>query len=484
MLRIAYVSSSLLVMGLIGSSTLLFPQYSNSIKESFNLPQTSLAVVSTVKDFATNLGSVTALVAVFVPQCVLLITASVVNLLANLTVWLYLSRNLNSITLPTLSICLFSSSFGLKLAETAILEIFFINFQVEAEYIWSFATALTDLGGGLESHVLGSSKGTLIILINGILPSILIVISSFFLIEDMNRALGSLTRTIQAFTCLAILLLIPLPPKAFIVIICLLAMVIFLAIRADLKTSSTEQTNRNSFELEHDTNTDAPKASLFSKAFSLNFCVLFILGLCGFGTNCALFDNLGQICESLGYDLKRTERFIMLACTWKFLGKISARYISQKIRENYRIPITVGIFVNLFLSSVGYLCLGFPFSGSVYISVILAGMSTGAMSQLSFDVLLDLFGEESMLRLYNLVTLSSPLGSLIFNRLVTARIYESELMKETSSLMQKNSTARLTCMGHSCFGTSFKLMAIVTLFGALFSLILVKRTWALYKGRM
>ncbi|GFQ07840.1 hypothetical protein PHJA_002928000 [Phtheirospermum japonicum] len=127
--------------------------------------------------------------------------------------------------------------------------------------------------------------------------------------------------------------------------------------------------------------------------------------------------------------------------------------------------------------------IAFPFKGSIYIASVIIGFSFGAQLPLIFAIISELFGLKYYSTLFNCGQLASPLGSYILNVKVTGPLYDREALKELAKKgLTRLDVKELTCIGERCYRLAFVILASITFFGALVSLILVVRTREFYKG--
>lgn len=111
------------------------------------------------------------------------------------------------------------------------------------------------------------------------------------------------------------------------------------------------------------------------------------------------------------------------------------------------------------------------------------GVSFGAPLTLLFTIISELFGLKYYATLFNCGQLASPLGSYILNVRVTGMLYDREALKALAKKgMTRSSVKELICIGAQCYRLSFTILAGITFFGALVSLVLVVRTREFYKG--
>lgn len=137
----------------------------------------------------------------------------------------------------------------------------------------------------------------------------------------------------------------------------------------------------------------------------------------------------------------------------------------------------------LLLSCIGHLLIAFPAPESLYAASIIIGFSFGAQLPLLFAIISELFGLKYYSTLFNCGQLASPLGSYILNVKVTGKLYDREALKELRRKgLDRFDVKELTCLGPHCYRLSFIILTLVTLFGAVVSLVLVARTREFYKG--
>ncbi|KAH0775723.1 hypothetical protein KY290_007134 [Solanum tuberosum] len=201
------------------------------------------------------------------------------------------------------------------------------------------------------------------------------------------------------------------------------------------------------------------------------------------GCSLTSIDNLGQIGESLGYPQHTISTFVSLMSIWNYFGRVCSGFISEKLLLKWKVPRTLMMTLALILPAIGDLIIAFPFSGSVYVASLLIGFSFGVQLTLLFIIISELFGLKYYSTLFNCGQLASPLGSYILNVQVVGRLYDNEALKQLENKgLTRLMVKELTCIGKQCYRNSFIILACVNLFGALVSLILVKRTMEYYKS--
>ncbi|PNX87683.1 nitrate and chloride transporter, partial [Trifolium pratense] len=164
--------------------------------------------------------------------------------------------------------------------------------------------------------------------------------------------------------------------------------------------------------------------TILQALFSIDMLILFVACICGIGGTLTAVDNLGQIGTSLRYQKKSISTFVSLVSIWNYLGRVFAGFVSEHFLTKYRFPRPLMLTLTMFVSCIGHLLI-------------------------AFDVPNELFGLKYYATLYNLGSVTSPLGLYVLNVRVTGHLYDKEA---------------------------------ATFFGAVISLLLVARTRKFYKG--
>lgn len=196
-----------------------------------------------------------------------------------------------------------------------------------------------------------------------------------------------------------------------------------------------------------------------------------------------MMDNLGQIGTSFGYPLKSIRDFVSLTSIWNYLGHIVAGIGSEIFITKYKWPRPLIFTAILLLSCVGHLLIAFNVPYGLYVASVVTGFCFGAYWPLIVTIISELFGLKYYSTLYNLGGLASPIGMYLLNVRVTGHLYDMEAKKQMAALgVQRKIGEELNCVGGECFKLSFIIITVVTLFGALVSLVLAVRTRKFYKG--
>ncbi|KAL3846008.1 hypothetical protein ACJIZ3_003411 [Penstemon smallii] len=202
---------------------------------------------------------------------------------------------------------------------------------------------------------------------------------------------------------------------------------------------------------------------------TLNFWLLFVAMLCGMGSGLATINNISQIGESLGYTLRERSTLVSLWSIWNFLGRFGAGYMSDVFlhRKGWARPLIMTL--TLATMTAGHIIIGSGFPGNLYVGSVIVGVCYGSQWSLMPTITSEIFGVQHMGTIFNTIAIASPLGSYIFSVRVIGYIYDKERSEMGNS-----------CSGTHCFMLSFFILACVSLFGFLVSLVLFVKTRGIY----
>ena len=130
----------------------------------------------------------------------------------------------------------------------------------------------------------------------------------------------------------------------------------------------------------------------------------------------------------------------------------------------------------------GHLFIGMGWPGAMYIGTLITGLGYGAHWAIVPATASELFGLKKFAALYNFITLSTPMGSLIFSGLITSSIYDKEAEKQALNHLSQlqSSNGPLKCVGTICFSLTCMIMAVFCAIAGILSLVLVHRTRGVY----
>ncbi|KAK4786428.1 hypothetical protein SAY86_003117 [Trapa natans] len=525
------VFASFLVMFGAGA-TYLFGIYSKQIKATLGYDQTTLNLIGFFKDLGANVGVMSGLIAEVVPTWAVLLIGSAMNFAGYFMIWAAVTGKIPKPRVWHMCAYICIGANSQNFANTGALVTCVKNFPEGRGVMLGLLKGFVGLSGAVMTQmylaIYGNDSKSLILLIAW-LPAAISVVFVYtirtlepgrnpnerrifyrFLYVSIVLALFLMVVTILqkqfvfpkwayslCITAVCVLLFVPL------MIIVKEELVLWKAKTQLPNVSLPAPRHSNSTTVKvavEGTNSDQKKSTpwyadifrppargedytILQALLSIDMLVLFMATFCGLGSSLTAVDNLGQIGESLGYKARVTSTFLSLVSIWNYFGRVFSGFVSEGLLERYKVPRPLMMTFVLLLSCVGHLLIVFPTPGSLYIASIIIGFSFGAQLPLLFAIISELFGLKYYSTLFNCGQLASPLGSYILNVRVTGKLYDREALKELRRKgLDRSAVKELTCMGSNCYRLSFIILTLVTLFGALVSLVLVARTREFYKG--
>ncbi|ONI00907.1 hypothetical protein PRUPE_6G110900 [Prunus persica] len=531
------VFASFLIMAGAGA-TYLFGVYSKQIKSSLGYDQTTLNLLGFFKDLGANVGVLSGLIGEVTPTWFVLLIGSAMNFAGYFMIWLAVTAKIPKpkVWHMCLYICIGANS--QNFANTGALVTCVKNFPASRGVMLGLLKGFTGLSGAIFTQiylaVYGNNSKSMILLIAW-LPAALSVVFVYTirpmkLVRQPNE-LRVFYHFLYVSIALALFLMamiivqkqVSFSQAAYagsVTVVCVFLFVpLGIAIREELllwnlkkqpgdpPTELTIEKAPQTIEAKEDAlplnsskeQKQDTKISCFADIFnkpergedytilqallSVDMLILFIATLCGLGSSLTAVDNLGQIGESLGYPTKTISSFVSLVSIWNYFGRVFSGFVSESLLVKWKVPRPLMMTFVLLLSCAGHLLIAFPAPGSVYVASVIIGFSFGAQLPLLFAIISELFGLKYYSTLFNCGQLASPLGSYILNVKVTGMLYDREALKELAKKgMARSSVKELICLGSQCYRLAFTILASITFFGALVSLVLVIRTREFYKG--
>ncbi|KAI4383781.1 hypothetical protein MLD38_009581 [Melastoma candidum] len=519
------VFATFLVMSMAGA-TYLFGTYSKDIKAALGYDQTTVNLLGFFKDLGANVGVLSGLLAEVTPTWFVLLVGAGLNFFGYFMIWLSVTQRVAKPAVWQMCLYILIGANSQNFANTGALVTCIKNFPEGRGVMLGLLKGFVGLSGAIFTQiyhaVYGNDSKSMILLI-GWLPAAVSVVF-VYTIREMHGVRQKDEKKVfygflwQSIVLALFLMVVTILQNAFAFpragyAACTAVVVIFLFsplwIVVSEELAIWEHKKRTALELVVVSQTQAEAAKLsetpqkhtpwnkdifnppprgedytiLQGLLSVDMIVLFLATLCGLGCSLSAVDSFGQIGESLGYNVKVTSSFLSLVSIWNYFGRIFSGFVSEILITRYKIPRPVMMTLILLLSSVGYLLIAFPFSGSLYIASVIIGFSFGAQLPLLFAIISELFGLKYYSTLFNCGQIASPLGSYILNVQITGRLYDREATQDLARRgMTRLPGQELTCMGRHCFRLPFIVLTVAAIFGALVNLILVFRTREFYKG--
>lgn len=227
--------------------------------------------------------------------------------------------------------------------------------------------------------------------------------------------------------------------------------------------------------------------TLLQALMKADFLLLFFSLVLASGSGLTVIDNLGQICQSLGY--ADTGIYVSMISIWNFLGRVGGGYFSEAIVRKFAYPRPVAMAVAQVVMAFALLYYAIGWPGEIYVTTVLVGLSYGAHWAIVPAAASELFGLKSFGALYNFLTLASPAGSLIFSSVIASGIYDYYAEKQAGLLSQYTGNMlpvsfrdqeTPACVGSICYSITCGIMAGLCIIAMVLSLIVVHRTKSVY----
>lgn len=229
--------------------------------------------------------------------------------------------------------------------------------------------------------------------------------------------------------------------------------------------------------------------TLVQALIKADFWLMFFSLLFGSGSSLTVIDNLGQMSQSFGYD--NTHVFVSMISIWNFLGRIGSGYFSEIIVRDNAYPRHAALAIAQVVMAFGHFFFAMGWPGAMYIGTLLVGLGHGTHWAVVPAAASELFGLKNFGCVYNFLTISTPVGSLVFSGLIASSIYDMEAEKQAQQPHERrlmasvltrflNMDEPLKCEGTICFFLTSLIMSGICIIAAVLSMILVYRTKTVY----
>ncbi|CAN1307880.1 Protein NUCLEAR FUSION DEFECTIVE 4 [Linum perenne] len=471
--------ASLLIMSVNGTSY-MFGLYSGEIKSSLGYDQTTLNILSFYKDLGGNLGFLAGLAYELIPPWMLLSIGSIMNFSGYFLIWLAVSTRISKPHLWLMCLYMSLATHSASYPNTGAVVASVKNFPESRGSVIGLLKGLIGLSGAVITQIYHASygdEGSDVILLIAWLPAI-VPLMFCSIVRDRE-----FDRQEKELDVLYRFLYIVLGIAGFIMFI-IIVQSRFSFNRAEyIGTASVGLILSSWFKNIFNQPERGEDYTILQAIFSIDMAIIFLATTCGVGGALAAIDNLGQIAESLGYKNRAISTFISLISIWNFLGRVLAGFASEILLTRYSFPRPLLLSAVILLSCVGHILIAIGVPNSLYFASILAGFCLGAQLPLVSAIISEIFGLKHFATLYSVGSISSPVGSLIFNVKVVGRLYDEEAMRQLKGLgIEREPGKELKCVGVSCFRTAFLVIAAASFVGFLVSVVLVWRTKEFYKS--
>eukprot|EP00243_Klebsormidium_subtile_P011987 TRINITY_DN706_c0_g1_i2.p1 TRINITY_DN706_c0_g1~~TRINITY_DN706_c0_g1_i2.p1 ORF type:complete len:601 (+),score=104.52 TRINITY_DN706_c0_g1_i2:271-2073(+) len=209
--------------------------------------------------------------------------------------------------------------------------------------------------------------------------------------------------------------------------------------------------------------------TLWEAVGNLNFWLLFYVATCSTGAGLTVINNLAQIVTALGGAAPFA--CLSLISVANCLGRLAAGCWSEELLHKYGVPRPYFLVAASSTMCLAQALLAYANLGALYSCVLLVGFSYGCHLSLLPTITSELFGLTHFGTLYNFFGLSMATGSFLLSTCLAGYFYDH------------NSDAALTvCMGPQCFRPTFLICSGVCCSAVFASLLLVKRTRKSYRS--
>ncbi|PPS00049.1 hypothetical protein GOBAR_AA20608 [Gossypium barbadense] len=476
-------------------SVYLFGTYSNEIKTTLGYDQTTINLLGFSKDVGANVGILTGLIAEITPTWFVLLLGAALNFGGYFMIWLAVTGKIAKPMVWQMCVYMAIGANSQNFANTGGVVTAVKNFPESRGSLIGLLKGYAGLSGAIITQVYlavyGNDSKSLIFLI-ACLPTALSVIFIYTI-----RTMGPVKhpnehRVFNQFLLLSIVLALLLMVKTLIerkitfskgtnavitTVLCLLLFAsLYISIREALvvwnikkqpPTAITiEQSKSQVVESSEETSTKPTSSKQVDEKIEKS-CFLTVFDKPERGMDYTILQALTSI-------------DMLISFIWNFFGRVFSGFVSEILMVKYKLPRPLMMTMVLLFSCIGYLLIAFPFPGALYMASVIIGITFGAQLPLIFAIISELFGLKYYATLFNCAQIASPLGSYIFKVKVTGAIYDTEALKDVAA--KGLAAKQLTCIGSHCYRLSFIILASVSCFGALCSLILVMRTRKFYQS--
>lgn len=205
------------------------------------------------------------------------------------------------------------------------------------------------------------------------------------------------------------------------------------------------------------------------------FWLYYITYFCGGTIGLVYSNNLGQICQSLGY-ASQTSSLVTLYSSCSFFGRLLSA-APDFLRDKVYFARTWWLAVAIVPAPVAFFLLAASGSeAALCVGTALIGISSGFVFSAAVSITSELFGPNSAAVNHNILITNIPIGSLLYG-LLAAVVYDSNEGSSTKVSLLKEATL---CLGMQCYRQTFMWWGCISILGLLSSFLLFLQTRPAY----
>ncbi|PKA59166.1 hypothetical protein AXF42_Ash001259 [Apostasia shenzhenica] len=208
----------------------------------------------------------------------------------------------------------------------------------------------------------------------------------------------------------------------------------------------------------------------FREAFiKADFWLLFFVFFLSVGSGVTVFNNLAQIGVAAGVD--GTTILVCVFSFCNFVGRLGGGSVSEYYVRSKMLPRSFWMAFTQIIMVMTYFLFSLGLKGTLYASTALLGFCYGVQFSVLVPTASELFGLKHFGIIYNFMLFGSPISTLLLSGTVAGYIYDEETEKQGG----------VKCVGPSCFGLTFLVLAGVCSLSSLLSMILTLRIRPVYR---